>query len=56
MDTELGTRWFADKAVWLRDGETFLPFTTAAAAGRYRQAHPGAQPVSYDQAVSEVRS
>lgn len=56
VDTELGTRWFADKAVWLRDGETFLPFTTAAAAGRYRQAHPGAQPVSYDQAVSEVRS
>lgn len=56
VDAELGTRWFADKAVWLRDGETYLPFTTAAAARRYQQAHPAAQPVSYDQAVSEVRS
>ncbi|WP_280232947.1 ABC transporter substrate-binding protein [Nocardia cyriacigeorgica] len=55
VDTELGTRWFADKAVWLRDGDTFLPFTTPAAAQRYRQAHPAAQPVSYDQAVTEVR-
>ncbi|MBF6416096.1 ABC transporter substrate-binding protein [Nocardia cyriacigeorgica] len=56
VDAELGTRWFADKAVWLRAGETYLPFTTAAAARRYQQAHPAAQPVSYDQAVNEVRS
>lgn len=56
LDAELGTRWFADKAVWLRDGDTFLPFTTDAAAGRYRQTHPAAVPVSYEQAVTEVRS
>ncbi|WP_040792502.1 ABC transporter substrate-binding protein [Nocardia paucivorans] len=56
LDAELGTRWFADKAVWLRDGDTFLPFTTAAAAGRYRKTHPTAAPVSYEQAVTEVRS
>lgn len=55
-DTELGTRWFADKAVWLRDGDTFLPFTTQAAAQRYRQSHPAAVPVTYDRAVAEVRS
>jgi NitT/TauT family transport system substrate-binding protein len=55
-DAELGTRWFADKAVWLRDGASFLPFTTPAAAQRYRQAHPGATAISYDQAVTEVRS
>ncbi|WP_063037697.1 ABC transporter substrate-binding protein [Nocardia pseudovaccinii] len=54
-DAELGTRWFADKAVWLRDGDSFLPFTTPAAAQRYRQAHPGAAAISYDQAVTEVR-
>ncbi|MFI6954936.1 ABC transporter substrate-binding protein [Nocardia sp. NPDC050408] len=54
-DAELGTRWFADKAVWLRDGASFLPFTTPAAAQRYRQAHPGATAISYDQAVTEVR-
>ncbi|TQM33663.1 ABC transporter substrate-binding protein [Nocardia bhagyanarayanae] len=54
-DAELGTRWFADKAVWLRDGVKYLPFTTQGAAQRYRQAHPAATPVSYDQAVTEVR-
>ncbi|AXK85032.1 ABC transporter substrate-binding protein [Nocardia farcinica] len=54
-DAELGTRWFADKSVWVRDGDRYLPFTTAAAAERYRQAHPGAAPVSYEQAVREVR-
>ncbi|MGW0180726.1 ABC transporter substrate-binding protein [Nocardia sp. NPDC003345] len=56
VDSELGTRWFADKAIWLRDGDTFLAFTTEAAAQRHRQAHPGARPVGYDQAVAEVRS
>lgn len=54
-DAELGTRWFADKALWLRDGENYLPFTTAAAVQRYLTAHPSAAAVSYDQAVNEVR-
>ncbi|MFC6010680.1 ABC transporter substrate-binding protein [Nocardia lasii] len=54
-DAELGTRWFADKAIWLRDGARYLPFTTQAAADRYRAAHPGAAAVSYEQAVTEVR-
>jgi NitT/TauT family transport system substrate-binding protein len=54
-DAELGTRWFADKAIWLRDGDNYLPFTTSAAAQRYRQAHTTAVPVAYDQAVTEVR-
>ncbi|WP_067649559.1 ABC transporter substrate-binding protein [Nocardia harenae] len=56
LDAELGTRWFADESVWLRDGDRYLPFTTEAAAQRYRAAHPGAVPVSYDQAVQEVRA
>ncbi|MBL1073490.1 ABC transporter substrate-binding protein [Nocardia sp. 2] len=55
-DAELGTRWFADKALWVRDGETYLPFTTAAAAQRYLAAHPSGVTVTYDQAVNEVRS
>ncbi|MFI6046971.1 ABC transporter substrate-binding protein [Nocardia sp. NPDC051321] len=54
-DAELGTRWFADKGSWVRDGDAFLPFTTPAAAQRYRQGHPGAVNVSYDQAVTEIR-
>ncbi|MBF6130962.1 ABC transporter substrate-binding protein [Nocardia brasiliensis] len=54
-DAELGTRWFADKAVWVRDGAVYLPFTTQAAAARYRQGHPAATVVQYEQAVTEVR-
>ncbi|WP_338757929.1 ABC transporter substrate-binding protein [Nocardia vulneris] len=54
-DAELGTRWFADKAIWVRDGATYLPFTTQAAAARYRQGHPAATVVQYAQAVTEVR-
>ncbi|MGW4364163.1 ABC transporter substrate-binding protein [Nocardia takedensis] len=54
-DAELGTRWFADKAIWLREGATFLPFTTQAAAQRYRQTHPEAAVVDYARAVAEVR-
>ncbi|GGK33440.1 ABC transporter substrate-binding protein [Nocardia camponoti] len=54
-DAELGTRWFADKASWLREGARYLPFTTPAAADRYRAAHPSAVAVSYEQAVTEVR-
>ncbi|MFD6450085.1 ABC transporter substrate-binding protein [Nocardia sp. NPDC056541] len=54
-DAELGTRWFADKAIWLRESAQYLPFTTQAAADRYRATHPAAAPVSYAQAVTEVR-
>ncbi|WP_024801081.1 ABC transporter substrate-binding protein [Nocardia sp. BMG51109] len=55
-DAELGTRWFADKALWVRDGDTYLPFTTPAAAQRYLAAHPTGAQVSFEQAVGEVRS
>ncbi|MDI9973930.1 ABC transporter substrate-binding protein [Rhodococcus sp. IEGM 1307] len=54
-DAELGTRWFADKSVWVRDGDNFLPFTTGAAADRYLRAHPTGAVITYDRAVEEVR-
>nr|WP_310785942.1 ABC transporter substrate-binding protein [Mycobacterium sp. Z3061] len=50
-DTELGTRWFADKAVWVREGGDYRPFGTVAGARRYAAAHPGAVTVSYRQAL-----
>jgi NitT/TauT family transport system substrate-binding protein len=54
-DAELGTRWFADKAFWVRttDGtaEKFLPFATQAGAHRYLAAHPGSIAVNYQQAL-----
>lgn len=54
-DAELGTRWFADKALWVRDGDAYLPFTTAAAVQRYLAQHPTGVTVGYEQAVTEVR-
>jgi len=51
-DTEFGTRWFADKSFWVRDGQKHLPFDTAAGAERYTTAHPGAAVVDYQQALA----
>ena len=50
-DAELGTRWFADKAVWVRDGQAYYPFGTAAGARRYVATHQGSVAVNYQQAV-----
>ena len=50
-DAELGTRWFADKAAWVRDGQNYLPFGTPAGAQRYIGAHPGSTAVEYQEAL-----
>jgi NitT/TauT family transport system substrate-binding protein len=50
-DAEFGTRWFADKAAWVRDGQDYLPFGTPAGAQRYVAAHPGSAAVDYQQAL-----
>jgi NitT/TauT family transport system substrate-binding protein len=50
-DTELGTRWFADKAFWVHDGPDYHPFGTLAGARRYLAAHPGAVTIDYQQAL-----
>jgi NitT/TauT family transport system substrate-binding protein len=51
-DTEFGTRWFADKAFWVRNGTTYLPFDTVAGAARYTGSHPGSAVVDYQQALA----
>ena len=51
-DTELGTRWFADKSVWVRDGANYLPFDTIAGAQRYLGAHTGSTPIDYQHALA----
>ncbi|MGW0158589.1 ABC transporter substrate-binding protein [Mycobacterium sp. NPDC003323] len=53
-DTELGTRWFADKAVWVQDGPRYLPFATRAGAQRHIAAHSGATVVGYREALVGV--
>jgi NitT/TauT family transport system substrate-binding protein len=50
-DAELGTRWFADKAAWVQDGQKFLPFGTPAGARRYLATHTGRVAVNYQQAL-----
>jgi NitT/TauT family transport system substrate-binding protein len=50
-DAELGTRWFADKAVWVRDGQYYHPFGTPAGARRYLTGHTGSVAVDYQQAL-----
>lgn len=50
-DAELGTRWFADKAVWVKDGQNYLPFGTAAGANRYLAGHPGGVAMDYQEAL-----
>jgi len=50
-DTEFGTRWFADKSIWVQDGPNYLPFGTPAGAQRYIGARSGATVVDYQQAL-----
>lgn len=51
-DTELGTRWFADKSAWVHDGQKYLPFDTTAGAQRYISGHPGSVALDYQQALA----
>jgi NitT/TauT family transport system substrate-binding protein len=50
-DTELGTRWFADKAFWVQDGQNYYAFDTLAGARRYTSGHPGSTEMNYQQAL-----
>lgn len=50
-DAELGTRWFADKSVWVKDGPGYLPFDTPAGARRYTAGHPGSVAMNYQEAL-----
>jgi len=49
-DTTTGTLWFADKAVWVADGDRLLPFVTPSTAKAYAAAHAGARTVPYREA------
>ncbi|MEV6401042.1 ABC transporter substrate-binding protein [Streptomyces sp. NPDC051907] len=53
-DATTGTLWFADKAVWVADGEELKPFVTSAAAEAYVAGHAGARTLSYAQALDQA--
>ncbi len=50
-DSTTGTLWFADRAVWVADGDRLLPFVAPATAQAYIAAHAGARTVSYSDAL-----
>lgn len=51
-DAQTGTRWFADRMLWLRDGEELLPFATEQSRSEYAADNPGASELTWDQAVA----
>ncbi|WP_225825887.1 ABC transporter substrate-binding protein [Streptomyces naphthomycinicus] len=53
-DATTGTLWFADKAVWVADGDRLLPFVAPATAQDYISAHGGARTVSYREALERA--
>ncbi|MDN0198582.1 ABC transporter substrate-binding protein [Streptomyces sp. S.PNR 29] len=53
-DATTGTLWFADKAVWVADGEKLLPFVAPATARAYVDGHGGASVVTYAEALERA--
>ncbi|MFD9316781.1 ABC transporter substrate-binding protein [Streptomyces sp. NPDC060053] len=53
-DATTGTLWFADKAVWVADGATLVPFVAPATAQAYVDAHGGARVVTYADALGRA--
>ncbi|MFK4068287.1 ABC transporter substrate-binding protein [Streptomyces sp. NPDC029674] len=50
-DALTGTRWFADRAVWVADGSDLRAFVTPSHARTYVDEHAGARVVSYTDAL-----
>ncbi|KOG28463.1 ABC transporter substrate-binding protein [Streptomyces resistomycificus] len=53
-DATTGTLWFADKAVWVADGDQLLPFVAPATAQAYLADHGGARVITYAQALERA--
>ncbi|WP_405517735.1 ABC transporter substrate-binding protein [Streptomyces canus] len=53
-DATTGTLWFADKAVWVADGDELLPFVAPETAQAYVSAHGGARVVTYAEALEQA--
>jgi NitT/TauT family transport system substrate-binding protein len=53
-DATTGTSWFADKAVWVADGDKLLPFVAPATAQAYVDRHDGARVIAYADALERA--
>lgn len=54
-DAVTGTRWLADRMLWLRSKGKFFPFATRASADAWAEDHPDAAHVTWEQALESVR-
>ncbi len=54
-DAVTGTRWFADRMIWLQDGKELLPFATRETADEYAGEHPGTSELTWVEAVEAAR-
>lgn len=50
-DAVTGTRWFADRMIWLSKGKELLPFATRESADEYADANPGTRELTWQQAL-----
>jgi NitT/TauT family transport system substrate-binding protein len=55
-DAKTGTLWFADRAVWVSEGDELRPYVTGSAARADVAAHPGARIVPYATALGRARA
>jgi NitT/TauT family transport system substrate-binding protein len=53
-DATTRTLWFADKAVWVADGDQLLPFVAPATAQAYVSTHGGARVITYADALERA--
>jgi NitT/TauT family transport system substrate-binding protein len=49
-----GTRWFADRSLWLSYGSSLVPFATQDNANAYLKTHPGGRQLTWTQALGAV--
>lgn len=55
-DALTGTRWFADRSLWVRDGKEFVAFATRDNADAWLADHAGSgKPLTFDEALAAVR-
>jgi len=51
QDATTGTRWFADRMIWVQDGEELLPFATRETADEYLGEHGSAEELTWARAL-----
>ena len=51
QDATTGTRWFADRMIWVQDGEELLPFATRESADEYLDEQGSAEELTWEQAL-----